>query len=161
MLRRVVEIETPMGAGDFSGLEACIAEAESSLAPASDEQRISYLSALMTTLPLSALDDETARTTRWKVYHSALGDIPAAVLADACRKIAKTHTWFPKPAEIREAAKDAWAERIKTLSRLKALKNLRIEVRAPHKPGTRSPEEIARIDNLVSSAFKRPDEPTA
>lgn len=157
MLRRVVEIDTPMQPDDFRGLEACLSEAEAALTPATDEQRISYLSALMTTLPISTLDDETARGTRWRVYHSALGDMPAAVLADACRKIAKTHIWFPKPAEIRDAAKDAWAERIKTLSRLKALRNLKIEVRATPQPGTRTPKEIEKIDRLVKTAFRLPD----
>lgn len=147
MLRRVVEIDTPMGPGDFAGLEASLAEAEAALVPATDDQRIAYLSALMTTLPLSTLDDETARNVRWKVYHSALGDMPAAVLAEACRKIAKTHTWFPKPAELRAAASQAWGERIRMVSRLRALKTLKIEVRG-HRD-KRTPEEIARVEGLL------------
>lgn len=86
-----------------------------------------------------------------------LGHIPPDILDEACAAYRRDPEarFFPRPGQLLAIAEPLLAERRRAIARIeKADEPQRTTYR-------RSPEEIARIDNLVSSAFKRPDEPTA
>ena len=86
-----------------------------------------------------------------------LGHIPPDILDEACAAYRRDPEarYFPRPGQLLAIAEPLLAERRRAIARIeKADEPERTIYR-------RSPEEIARIDNLVSSAFKRPDEPTA
>ena len=84
-----------------------------------------------------------------------LGHIPPDILDDAIATYRRDPEarFFPRPGQLLAIAEPLLAKRRRAASRIEKAMNEKPD-RGPYR---RSPEEIARIDNLVSSAFKRPD----
>ena len=88
-----------------------------------------------------------------------LGHIPPDILDEACTTYRRDPEarFFPRPGQLLAIAEPLLAERRRAAARIEKAVNEKPD-RGPYR---RTPEEIARIDNLVSSAFKRPDDATA
>jgi len=153
---RVVLVDTPMTPEAYRGLEGTITEVEAALQPASLEQRMVHLASLLTVFPMQDLG-EGGNDRRWDVYHKALGDMPADILEFGCEQVAKASTFFPKPVEIRQAAMPRWERRITVLTNLKALRDMKVQVRETSQPEP-TPEERQRVRSLLANAFKGMDQ---
>lgn len=151
---RIVWLDTPMQGDDWRGLEEAITATEAALQPATQDQRLAILGELLTAFPMPDLGDGKLDQVRWGVYHKALGDLPAGVLREACEALMRTTTFFPKPVEIRDAAKVPLARIIKQKTRLSALKSMKICVRA-HEEKEATPEARARREAVVAAAVRR------
>ena len=84
-----------------------------------------------------------------------LGHIPPDILDDAIAQYRRNpkSEWFPKPSQLLAIAEPLLAERRRAASRIENA--LHPKERPAHPQ--RTPEEKARIDNLVKQVFQRPD----
>lgn len=100
------------------------------LEPATADERKAVLGQMLAMFPMGDTPDGVRRA-RWELYHKALSDIPADLLSLACERLIRTETFFPKPAQIRNAIQKEFGQRIRDKTRLDALSRFGVTKHEP------------------------------